>query len=183
MERSTSVDKTYGSVERVPGAHGYDHYVPRPLPRRLDLDSATARALSDADRALGRLAGAGRLLPNPHLLVDPYLYTEALASSQIEGTQASLSEVLEAAVEEAESPSVDIREVQNYIAAFEHARRRLSDLPLSLRLLKEAHERLLTNVRGEEKTRASSGPVRTGSARRGARCRRRPSCRPAMTRR
>lgn len=152
MDRSTYVDKTYGSVQRVPGAYGYDHYVPRPLPRGLRLDGATARALSDADRALGRLAGAGRLLPNPHLLVNPYLFTEALASSQIEGTQASLSEVFEAAAEGDESPSVDIREVQNYIAAFEHARSRLSELPLSLRLLKETHQRLLTNVRGEAKT-------------------------------
>jgi Fic family protein len=101
---------------------------------------------------LAGLPARGRLLPNPHLLVNPSLYTEALASSQIEGTQASLSEVLEAAAEGDESPNVDIREVQNYIAAFEHARSRLKDLPLSLRLLKETHQRLLTNVRGEKKT-------------------------------
>jgi Fic family protein len=152
VDHSKYVDKTFGSIERVPGEFGYDHYVPRPLPRHLELRGATARALSEADRALGRLAGAGRLLPNPHLLVNPYLVTEALASSQIEGTQASLSEVLEAAADGDESQDIDIREVQNYIAAFEHARARLDDLPLSLRLLREAHNRLLRNVRGEEKT-------------------------------
>ena len=152
VDPSTYVDRTLGSIERVPGEFGYEHYVPRPLPRHLELSVPTSRALSDADRALGRLAGAGRLLPNPHLLVNPYIITEALASSQIEGTQASLSEVLEAAADGEESQDIDIREVQNYIAAFEHARARLDDLPLSLRLLREAHAQLLRNVRGEEKT-------------------------------
>ncbi|MEE8600109.1 Fic family protein [Euzebya tangerina] len=125
--------------------------MPAPVPRGLDLDQDTVRSLSDADRALGRLAGAGRLLPNPHLLVQPYLTAEALASSQIEGTQASLSEVLEAAADDGDSDSVDVREVQNYIAAFELGRRLLQDLPLSLRLIRAVHERLLTGVRGEEK--------------------------------
>ena len=145
------VDKRFGEVRRIPGPHGYDQYVPRPVPRALDLDQATVRSLSDADRALGRLAGAGRLLPNPHLLVQLYLTAEALASSQIEGTQASLSEVLEAAADDADSESVDVREVQNYIAAFELGRRLLEELPLSLRLIRAVHERLLTGVRGEEK--------------------------------
>lgn len=151
MDRATFVDETFGRIERVPGPHGYDHYVPGPLPRTLPLEASTTRALSEADRAIGRLAGAGRLLPNPHLLVQPYLLTEALASSRIEGTQASLTDVLEAAVDEEESADIDVREVQNYIAAFEAARRRLEDLPLSLRLFREAHERLLRNVRGNEK--------------------------------
>lgn len=59
----------------MPGRHGYDHYVPRSISRGLDLDQQTVRSLSAADRALGRLAGAGRLLTNPHLLVQPYLTT------------------------------------------------------------------------------------------------------------
>jgi Fic family protein len=152
------VDKTFGEVRRVPGTHGYDHYVPAPIPRDLELSRETTRSLSAADRALGRLAGAGRLLANPHLLVQPYLTAEALASSRIEGTQASLSEVFEAAVDGEDSPSNDVREVQNSIAAFELGVRRLGELPLSLRLLREVHARLLRGVRGEEK---SPGEFRT----------------------
>lgn len=151
MDRATYVDETCGRVERVPGPHGYDFYVPAPLPRSMDLGAEVVVALSNADRALGRLAGAGRLLPDPRLLVRPYLVTEALASSRIEGTRASLSEVLEANVEAEPSEDHDVREVQNYIAAFDLGRALLEDLPLSLRLVKRIHERLLTGVRGEEK--------------------------------
>lgn len=156
VDLSTYVDKTFGTIEREPGPHGYSFYQPSPLPRELDLDQATVRLLSRADRSLGRLAGSGRLLPNPHLLVQTYITSEALASSRIEGTQASLSEVLEAS--EDEEVRHDVREVLNYIAAFEHGRRRLAELPLSLRLLREIHERLLRDVRGEEK---SPGEFRT----------------------
>ena len=151
MDLATFVDETYGVVRRIPGTHGYHHFVPSPIPRELPLAPPTTRALSDADRALGRLSGAGRLLPNPHLLVNPYLVTEALASSRIEGTQASLSDVLQASAESDETDDVDIREVQNYVSAFELGRRLLNELPLSLRLVRRVHERLLTNVRGEEK--------------------------------
>ena len=151
MDPAKFVDKTFGEVRRVSGRHGYDHYVPAPIPRDLDLSRETTRSLSAADRALGRLAGAGRLLVNPHLLVQPYLTAEALASSRIEGTQASLSEVFEAAVDGEDSSNDDVREVQNSIAAFELGVRRLRELPLSLRLLREAHARLLQGVRGEEK--------------------------------
>lgn len=152
MEPHKYQDTTYGSVHRTLGSFGYHAYIPSPCPRELILHPATVSALSAADRSLGRLAGAGRLLPNPHLLVQPYLAREALASSQIEGTQASLSDVLEQGAAGITSRDPDVEEVQNYIAAFEHARARLSDPPLSLRLLKEAHQLLLTNVGGEEKT-------------------------------
>lgn len=151
VDQRTYVDKTFGQVRRVPGPHGYLHYVPKPIPRSLDLAQPTINSLSSADRALGRLAGAGRLLPNPHLLVQPYLATEALASSRIEGTQASLSEVFEAAADDEESDNIDVREVQNYVSAFELGRRLRHELPLSLRLVRRVHERLLTGVRGEEK--------------------------------
>ena len=105
--------------------------------------------LSDADRALGRLAGAGRLLPNPHLLISPFTTREALASSRIEGTQASLSDVFGA---QASNTSVGpALEVINYVEALEHGLRRLTSLPVSKRLLCEVHAILLTNVRGQEK--------------------------------
>ena len=105
--------------------------------------------LSDADRALGRLAGAGRLLPNPHLLIRPFLTREALASSRIEGTQASLSDVFDAQARNASTGP--ILEVTNYIEALEHGLDRLATLPVSKRLLREVHAILLANVRGQEK--------------------------------
>jgi Fic family protein len=109
--------------------------------------------LSEADSALGRLAGAGRLLPYPHLLVMPYLRREALASARIEGTQATLSDVFAAAAGAPHEASPEaVREVANYVAALEHGLRRLESLPLSLRLLRECHGILLDDVRGAEKT-------------------------------
>lgn len=108
--------------------------------------------LSEADAALGRLAGSGRLLPDPHLLVNAYITREAVASSRIEGTQASVTEVFDADVSGASGRN-DIQEVRNYITALRHGLKRLSeDFPLSLRVIKEMHELLLTNVRGQDRT-------------------------------
>ena len=141
----------WGRAVSIGGGASYVAFRPEPLPRDLSLTGPTVLALSEADAALGRLAGAGRLLPAPHLLVTPYLAREAVASSRIEGTQASLSDVFEAAASDA-TPTEDLREVRNYIAAVEHGVARLADVPLSLRLLKECHAILLSGVRGEEKT-------------------------------
>lgn len=108
--------------------------------------------LSEADSALGRLAGSGRLLPDPHLLVNAYITREAVASSRIEGTQASVTEVFDAAVTGI-TARADVQEVHNYILALRHGLKRLDDgFPLSLRLIKEMHEILLTRVRGQERT-------------------------------
>lgn len=117
--------------------------------RDIELSADTAVLLSDADRALGRLAGTGRLLPNPHLLVQPYITREALASSRIEGTQASLSDVFDAQARDlAEGP---VREVTNYIAALDRGLDLLATLPVSRRLLCEVHGVLLADVRGQER--------------------------------
>lgn len=139
----------FGRAVKTPGPHGYWAYHPEPLPRSIDLRPNTIRLLSDADRALGRLAGAGRLLPNPHLLIRPFTTREALASSRIEGTQASLSDVFDAQARE--TSTGPILEVTNYIKALEHGLDRLANLPVSKRLLREVHSILLTNVRGQEK--------------------------------
>jgi len=152
VDPSAYTDDTYGAVRRAPGPGGYDFFVPAPVPRALTLEPSTTSLLSKADRALGRLAGAGRLLPNSHLLVQPYLTAEALSSSRIEGTQASLSDVFEAEADKGDSSTMDVREVQNYIRAFEHGLARLDELPLSLRLIREVHERLIKGVRGEERS-------------------------------
>ena len=108
--------------------------------------------LSEADAALGRLAGAGRLLPDPHLLVNAYVTREAVASSRIEGTQASVTEMFDAAVT-GRSARADVQEVRNYILALRHGLNRIDEgFPISLRLIKEMHRILLTGVRGHERT-------------------------------
>jgi len=126
-------------------------FVPADLPRRLILEPATVTALSNADSNLGRLAGVGRILPQPHLLLLPYLTMEAVASSRIEGTQASVSDVFEARATGGRT-SADVREVSNYIRALDHGIGRLATLPLSTRLIREMHKILLTGVRGQERT-------------------------------
>jgi Fic family protein len=126
--------------------------VPALVPRALTLAPETIMLLSEADAALGRLAGAGRLLPDPHLLVNAYMTREAVASSRIEGTQASVTEVFDAAVT-GKPPREDVQEVRNYIQALRHGLSRLDGgFPISLRLIREMHNRLLTGVRGQERT-------------------------------
>ena len=133
---------------RCPG--GYSAFVPNPLPPPLRWTTDLVNALSVADRAVGRLAAEGRRLPNPHLLIRPFVKREAVLSSRIEGTEASLGELLaaEAGAAVERSPS-DLREVANYVSALEYGVRRLKKLPLSLRLVREMHERLMRGVRGE----------------------------------
>jgi Fic family protein len=136
----------------TPGPGSYAAFLPTPLARELQLDGTTILRLSEADAVLGRLAGSGRLLPSPHLLLNAYLTCEAVASSRIEGTQASLTEVFDAAVT-GETKRDDVREVQNYVRALEHGIARLDgDFPMSLRLMREMHEVLLHGVRGHERT-------------------------------
>lgn len=131
-------------------AQGYLAFLPAPLPPKLTWTAAEASALSAADQAVGRLAGVGQGLANPHLLIGPFIRREAVLSSRIEGTQASLSDLLffEAAPD-AEPRTRDVREVANYVRALEYGLERINDLPLSLRLIREMHARLLSGVRGE----------------------------------
>lgn len=132
---------------------GYKAYLPNPLPPEITWDLTIMNALSNADSFLGRLAGEGGKLPNPHILIRPFVTKEAVLSSQIEGTQATLGEVLAAhAGAQVETGVNDLREVNNYIVALEHGIERLKTLPLSLRLLKEMHEKLMTGVRGQHAT-------------------------------
>lgn len=140
-----------GRLVKQPG--NFFAFVPSPLPPCLKYDAALAVAQSRADTALSELAGVGRLLPNPHLLIDPLMRQEAVLSSKIEGTRASLSDVLEAeALELSSSQSDDVHEVRNYIGAMTFGLTRLRSLPLSLRLVCELHERLMQHVRGHDKT-------------------------------
>ncbi|HEV7922361.1 MAG TPA: Fic family protein, partial [Thermoanaerobaculia bacterium] len=124
-------------------------FVPAPLPPEIELSWSLMNAVTVADRATGKLAGIGRTLPNPDLLIQSFIRREAVLSSRIEGTEASLSDV---AVFEAEgnpaSEQSDVREVANYTAALRYGLRRLDELPLSLRFIREVHERLMLDVRG-----------------------------------
>jgi Fic family protein len=127
---------------------GYLAFVPPPLPTPLELDRDLVRVLSEADRAIGRLAGAGHLLPNPYLLSHVLLRREAVLSSRIEGTQASLSDLVLFEVDQDRPRVDDVREVANYVAAMEWALDPEQPLPMCLRLLRGVHQTLLTGVRG-----------------------------------
>ena len=141
----------YGRAVQRPGDKwAFTYYLPNPLPRHLPFDSDTVLLLSDADNSLGHLQGLGRLIPEPDLLVGPFLTREALASSRIEGTNASLTEVLRAEEVGAER-SDDVAEVERYLAATRRGLKLIETLPISLRLLKEVHITLMEGVRGEEK--------------------------------
>jgi|WetSurMetagenome_2_1015567.scaffolds.fasta_scaffold15256_5 Fic family protein len=132
---------------------GYSAFVPDPIPPVLEWTTALVGALSAADRAVGRLAGEGRQLPNPHLLIRPFVRREAVLSSRIEGTQATLGELLAAEAGAAvERSPTDLHEVANYVAALEHGVQRLATLPISLRLVRELHARLMEGVRGDQAT-------------------------------
>jgi Fic family protein len=130
-------------------------FVPASLPPKLDYGPPLVAALSEADRALGELAGLGRTLPNPYLLTRPFLRREAVLSSRIEGTSASLVDLF---AFEAEPPLFgeserrdDVQEVRNYVRALEHGMVRLEDLPISQRLMREMHAVLMEGVRGAQR--------------------------------
>ena len=134
---------------------GYRAFIPAPLPPAPPpaLDTETINLLSRADRALGRLDGVTSILPNPDLFVAMFVRQEAVLSSQIEGTQSTLEDVLQFELDEkgANLPK-DIFEVVNYVNAMNYGLARLNDLPLCLKLIREIHGRLLQGVRRGEKT-------------------------------
>ena len=134
---------------------GYHAFVPENLPPSppIAFDDELQVLLSRADRALGRLDGSVQSLPNPDLFVFMYVRKEAVLSSQIEGTQASLGDILkvEAQIFDPARPN-DTDEILNYVSAMNYGLRRLEDLPMSLRLFREIHERLMQGVRGQHAT-------------------------------
>jgi Fic family protein len=134
---------------------GYRAFIPAPLPPDPPpaMDTEMWRLLSDADRALGRLDGVTSVLPNPDLFLAMYVRHEAVLSSQIEGTQSTLEDILRfEADERGRDLPKDVDEVVNYVNAMNHGLTRLKSLPLSKRLIREIHGRLLSGVRGGEKT-------------------------------
>jgi Fic family protein len=141
-------------VTRV-GGEEIRAFVPNPLPPGppLELSGARHRLLERATLSLGRLDSITNLLPDPQLFLYAYIRREAVLSSQIEGTQSSLSDLLLFELEEAPGvPFDDVVEVSNYVAALEHGMARLrGGFPLSNRLIREMHEKLLARGRGSEK--------------------------------
>ncbi|OSZ71259.1 Fic family protein [Hydrogenophaga sp. IBVHS1] len=140
---------------------GYKAFIPAPLPPEppVAYSGPLQTLLSQADRHIGRLDALASMLPNPDLFVAMYVRHEAVLSSQIEGTQSTLEDVLafEADASRDDTPK-DVEEVVNYVRAMNHGLERLSELPLSLRLLREIHAELMKGVRGGEK---SPGEFRT----------------------
>ena len=132
---------------------GYRAFHPNLLPPPIEWTENLAVALANASTLVGKLAGEGRRLPNPHVLIRPFIRREAVFSSRIEGTQSTLGELLaaEAGAAVERSPD-DLREVGNYVVALEYGIERLKTLPLSLRLVRELHEKLMAGVRGQHAT-------------------------------
>lgn len=141
-----------GTLVRQP--EGYDAFRPAPLPPSppLELDMARQHLLSRADQALGRLDGIVDTVPDPDVFVWMYVRREAVLSSQIEGTQSTLEDLLaiEAAPDVQGVPE-DVDEIVNYVAAMNHGLARLTELPISLRLIREIHGILLAGVRGADR--------------------------------
>lgn len=133
---------------------GYSAFVPAKLPPNppIEIDTEMQRLLSLADRKLGRLDGITEVLPNPELFVAMYVKKEAVLSAQIEGTQASLVEVLNTPNENGEEDQpAGVKDVVNYVNAMSWGLEQLDKIPLSLRLIKGIHKVLLKDVRGSEK--------------------------------
>lgn len=150
MRRKDFTENSPGELLQV-DSEGFA-FLPNALPPGLDWGKLVM-ALSEAERAVGELNGIGRRLPNPYLFTRPFLNREAVLSSRIEGTQASLTDLyaLEAQTPlfEVEERREDVQEVQNYVYALEHGLK--SDLPISARLLREMHKVLMTDVRGRNR--------------------------------
>lgn len=146
--------------DQMPGevvtSEGHQAFNPDPLPPELEMDTDLVLSLTDAQKSLSELAGIGRTIQNPHMLIRPFIRKEAVLSSRIEGTQAELSDVyaLEAGQEQLirKPQRVDAREIWNYVQATEEGLKILEDGKLSVEVVKELHGILLQGVRGEGKT-------------------------------
>jgi Fic family protein len=142
-----------GKFVRQP--RGFSAFIPNPLPPEppIKYDEELQLLLSEADRALARLDGIATVLPNPDLFITMYVKKEALLSSQIEGTQASLEGILEYEADLIPKEDInEIKEVINYIKALNYGIERLKELPMSLRLIREIHGILLQDTRGSDRS-------------------------------
>ena len=155
-------------VQRVVNEETYWAFVPDPLPPVIEFDPELATTLAAARGSLGELSGLGRAIPNPSLLIHPFIRREAVLSSKIEGTLTDIADLYayEAGqphlpgLTDSPPPEADVREVSNYVHALEYGLDRIKSLPISLRLIRELHERLLAGARGSQQ--AQPGEFRRG---------------------
>lgn len=148
MDSELFTKSAWGTLVKT--SDGAAAFVPDPPPRDLDLSKDAILLLADASNQLGVLNGIGSRLPNAHLLIAPSLRREAVLSSRIEGTQTTIADLYAAEAGQLSLVTAsDVREVQNYVKAHEYGLERLATLPLSLRFIRELHERLMQGVRGQ----------------------------------
>lgn len=142
------------SGQYVTQLSGYKAFIPTPLPPNppVRIDDLMNHLLSEANIALGRLDTMGYLLPNIDYIIAMYVRKEALFSSQIEGTQATLDDIFEYESQVPIKNTQDVEEVVSYIKAMNHGLKRLTEFPMSIRLIKEIHNILLSQTRGIDKT-------------------------------
>lgn len=142
------------SGKRITQPTGYKAFIPNPLPPNppIQIEGEVQHLLTNANIAIGKMDTMGYLVPNLDHIIAMYVRKEALLSSQIEGTQASLEDIFEYESQIPLKNINDVEEVINYIAALNHGMKRLAEFPMSIRLIKEIHEMLLKGVRGKEKT-------------------------------
>ncbi len=139
-------------VDNLNGEATYQSFKPNPLPPipEIEMDGEIVKLLVDANKQLVKLDTASQLISNADLFISMYVRKEALISSQIEGTQCTLDDVLDPEVEA--NANLDVSDVINYVKATQYALKRLERLPLCCRLIREIHEVLMENVRGQDKT-------------------------------
>lgn len=137
-----------GQAIRTP--KGYWAFLPAPLPPEINWSPNLVSLVGEAERALAELSWVGQNFPEPHVMVRAFIRQEAVMSSRIEGTRASLDDVYQYEADQLSflEPNSDVREVHNYVTALDYGITRLSSLPVSLRLIRELHERLMESVRG-----------------------------------
>ncbi len=135
----------------VKTSRGYWAFLVNPLPPELAWSDVLVTLHSEAERELARLALAGADFPHPHILVRPFIRNEAVISSRIEGTRATLDDLYSYEADQMSflEPGSDAREVYNYVRALDHGLERVKTLPISLRLIRELHAKLMDGVRGE----------------------------------
>ena len=139
-------------VDNLTGEAAYQSFKPNPLPPipEIEMDEEMVKLLVDANKQLVKLDTASQLISNADLVISMYVRKEALISSQIEGTQCTLDDILDPEVEA--NANLDVSDVINYVKATQYALKRLERLPLCCRLIREIHEVLMENVRGQDKT-------------------------------
>ena len=139
-------------VDNLTGEATYQSFKPNPLPPipEIEMDEEMVNLLVDANKQLVKLDTASQLISNADLFISMYVRKEALISSQIEGTQCTLDDILDPEVEV--NANLDVSDVINYVKATQYALKHLERLPLCCRLIREIHEVLMENVRGQDKT-------------------------------